>query len=362
MGELLEKIQNMGGKRAAKKPTGVYLLSSSPPAEQQQKPQHQLKQEPTRQSGQPQEPTKRPSQGYKPRRPAPKRPGAEQGKARRDSQEPLISSSLSMEQEELFPEQSMSQDSVMSLPNPKFHPRKDMVQKWERTSSADPLISSSAEDIVRIEPIETIPEDAKEPEPTASQPTSKYSFKDDDDDDDDDFGLEASPISFDLSGTADAYGHMDDNGDEDLDDSGDKDPDDFILEPPEDFSQSSLDKEAEESQSGGLTMEFTAEGNASEVFYNFEAIEEEDEDAESPLIARKVSPNPYPDFSHIGKRTKPGVGETRKKTTTGKGFKKATNPWLMQGNQFDSFDRRDALEEDDLPNVVYDEEVAALIW
>ena len=358
MGELLEKIQNLGGKKVAMKPTGVYLLASSPPTEQ---PQQQT---PTRQSGQQQEPTKRSSQGYKPRRPAPKRPDADQGKAKRESQEPLISSSPSVEQEELFSEQTMSQDSVMSLPNLKPPSEEDTLQKWERTSSADPLISSSVEHIAMAEPIETIADD-KEPEPAASQPTTKYTFKDDSEDDDD-LGLDASPVSLDLSGTPETHGQMED--------SGDGDQDDFILEPPGEFSQSSLDKEVEESQSSldkeveetqsrGLMMEFTTEGNGSEVFYNFEAIEEEDEDAESPLIMRKVSPNPYPSFGQVGKRTKAeDGGETRKKATKRKGSKKTAKPLLLDGNQFDSFDRRDALEEDDLPNVVFDEEVAALIW
>lgn len=349
MGELLEKIQNLGGKKVAMKPTGVYLLASSPPSEQ---PQQRT---PTRQSGQQQEPTKRSSQGYKPRRPAPKRPDADQGKTKRESQEPLISSSPSVEQDELFPEQTMSQDSVISLPILKPQPKRDTLQKWERTSSADPLISSSAEHIAIAEPIETIAEDDNEPEPAASQPTTKYIFKDDSEDEDN-LGLEASPVSLDLSVTPETHGQMED--------SGDGDQDDFILEPPGEFSQSSLDKEAEETQSRGLMMEFTTEGNSSEVFYNFEAIEEEDEDAESPLIMRKVSPNPYPSFGQVGKRTKAeDGGETRKKATTKrKGSKKTAKSLLLDGNQFDSFDRRDALEEDDLPNVVFDEEVAALIW
>ena len=359
MEELLDKIQNFGGKKAQ---PGVVPLSS---VKQHQEPRIQSGQPPEsrrlsgqpresrRLSGQPRESKRLSGQGYKPRRPAPKKP---EGRVRRGSEEPLITnSSLSMEQEDVFSERSMSQDSTMSL---KFPQKKEETQKWEWTSSADPLIpsSNSENNAVKIDSVDTIlEEEAKDLELQASKP--KYSFQDEEGNDID--GLGSSPIVLDLGASQDSPeeedGQMDDSG-------GGGDQDDFILEPPADFSQSSLDRETEEVKSKDQTMELVAGSDGNEVFFNFGAEEEEDED--SPLMMRKRSADSGPNFNQIAERTKTGGNvDTKKIKRAGSKTKGKTNPaWLVEEDQFDQFDYQDALEEEDLPEVVYDEEVAALIW
>ena len=346
MEELFDKMQNFGRKKAQ---PGVVPLSS---VKQRQDPRRQSGQPPEsrRLSGQPQESKRLSGQGYKPRRPAPKKP---EGRVRRSSKEPLITnSSLSME-EEMFSERSMSQDSTKSL---KFAQKKEVTQNWERTSSADPLIpnSNSENNAVKIDsakPVATIlEEEAKDLELPASKP--KYSFQDEEGND-----IDGSPMILDLGASQDSP-----EEDGQMDDSGGGDQDDFILEPPADFSQSSLDKETEEVKPKHQTMELVAGSDGNEVFFNFGAEEEEDED--SPLVMRKVTADSGPNFNQIAERTKTGKSvDTRKIKRAGSKTKGKTNPaWLVEEDQFDQFDYRDALEEEDLPEVVYDEEVAALIW
>ena len=353
MEELFDKMQNFGRKKAQ---PGVVPLSS---VKQRQDPRRQSGQLPEsrRLSGQPQQSKRLSGQGYKPRRPAPKKP---EGRVRTSSEEPLITnSSLSMEEEDMFSERSMSQDSTMSL---KFPQKKEVAQKWEWTSSADPLIPSSnsvpKNSVVKIDsakPVDTIlEEEAKDLELQASKP--KYSFQDEEGNDID--GLGSSPMILDLGASQDTPeedGQMDDSG-------GGGDQDDFILEPPADFSQSSLDKETEEVKPKDQTMELVAGSDGNEVFFNFGAEEEEDED--SPLVTRKVTADSGPNFNQITERTKTGKSvDTKKIKRAGSKTKGKTNPaWLVEEDQFDQFDYRDALEEEDLPEVVYDEEVAALIW
>ena len=375
MEELLDKLQDFGGKKAQ---PGIVPLSSTKqqrqePKRQSAQPQESRRlsgqpkesrrlsgqpQESRRLSGQPKESKRLSGQGYKPRRPAPKKP---EGRVRRSSEEPLITnSSLSMEQEDVFSERSMSQDSTRSL---KFPQTKEVTQNWERTSSADPLIPSSnsvskdnAVNLDSAKPVDTIveEEEAKSLEPPASKP--RYSFQDEEGNDID--GLGSSPIILDLGASQDSPeedGQMDDSG-------GGGDQDDFILEPPADFSQSSLDREAEEVKPKDHTMELVAGSDGNEVFFNFGA--EEEEDADSPLLMRKVSADSGPNFNQSTERTKTGRSvDTKKVKRAGSKTKGKTNPaWLVEEDQFDEFDYRDALEEDDLPEVVYDEEVAALIW
>ena len=375
MEELLDKLQDFGGKKAQ---PGIVPLSSTKqqrqePKRQSAQPQESRRlsgqpkesrrlsgqpQESRRLSGQPKESKRLSGQGYKPRRPAPKKP---EGRVRRSSEEPLITnSSLSMEQEDVFSERSMSQDSTRSL---KFPQTKEVTQKWERTSSADPLIPSSnsvskdnAVNLDSAKPVDTIveEEEAKSLEPPASKP--RYSFQDEEGNDID--GLGSSPIILDLGASQDSPeedGQMDDSG-------GGGDQDDFILEPPADFSQSSLDREVEEVKPKDHTMELVAGSDGNEVFFNFGA--EEEEDADSPLLMRKVSGDSGPNFNQSTERTKTGrTVDTKKVKRAGSKTKGKTNPaWLVDEDQFDEFDYRDALEEDDLPEVVYDEEVAALIW
>ena len=364
MEELVDKLQNFGRKKV---PPGVVPLSSA--KQQRQEPKRQSTQpqesrrlsgqpkESRRLSGQPKESKRLSGQGYKPRRPAPKKP---EGRVRRSSEEPLITnSSLSMEQQDIFSERSMSQDSTMSL---KFPQTKEVTQKWERTSSADPLIPSSnsvskdnAVNLDSAKPVDTIveEEEAKSLEPPDSKP--RYSFQDEEGNDID--GLGSSPITLDLGASQDSP-----EEDGQMDDSGGGDQDDFILEPPADFSQSSLDREAEEVKPKDHTMELVAGSDGNEVFFNFGA--EEEEDADSPLLMRKVSADSGPNFNQSTERTKTGRSvDTKKVKRAGSKTKGKTNPpWLVEEDQFDDFDYRDALEEDDLPEVVYDEEVAALIW
>ena len=348
MEELFDKMQNFGRKKAQ---PGVVPLSS---VKQRQDPRRQSGQLPEsrRLSGQPQQSKRLSGQGYKPRRPAPKKP---EGRVRRSSEEPLITNSSLSTEEDMFSERSMSQDSTMSL---KFPQKKEVTQKWERTSSADPLIPSSNSDAVKIDsakPVDTIlEEEGKDLELQAAKP--KYSFQDEEGNDID--GLGSSPIILDLGASQDTPeedGQMDDSG-------GGGDQDDFILEPPADFSQSSLDKETEEVKPKDQMMELVAGSDGNEVFFNIGAEEEEDED--SPLVMRKVTADSGPNFNEIAERTKTGKSvDTKKIKRAGSKTKGKTNPaWLVEEDQFDQFDYRDALEEEDLPEVVYDEEVAALIW
>ena len=119
--------------------------------------------------------------------------------------------------------------------------------------------------------------------------------------------------------------------------------DDFIIEPPEDFSQSSMDNEFDRQHK--LQLAAAKQGISDE-----EEEEEEEEEGGFPLSMKKFG----------------GLEDLAEERTNSADENDDDDGWegypVPGQDEFDGFDHRDALEEDDLPNVVYDEDVAALIW
>ncbi len=124
----------------------------------------------------------------------------------------------------------------------------------------------------------------------------------------------------------------------------------FILEPPVDFSQKDTDQEEEDEEEALQFM--LPETNSSALTYDFgpeygEGIED------SPMVDRRSEGRP-PEATDKREAEKP---------TWKKRLSETNNPmWLADDDQFDTFDRRDALEEDDVPNPVYDDDISQLLW
>ena len=114
---------------------------------------------------------------------------------------------------------------------------------------------------------------------------------------------------------------------------------DFILEPPMEYSQDS------NGPSDGLHFSVEA---------GFDA---------SPDGAVGGATEPDGDFGSLSRRSQKRLNAHRELEAAERSVRGAGSPtWAAEEDRYDRFDHRDALEEDDAPNVVLDDEIAALIW
>ena len=261
-------------------------------------------------------PTRRTSGDYKPRRPAPRRPPTQTSKPlkkRETSNEPLLGSSLSME-EEPFSDTQLSQSSTISLPE-----KKSRGLQHERKPSADPLLAGSqSQELPRRENPLFFENESKLTEDVHTKRETEVATRG--------FVIENFGATV---GQEYAAGDM---GGED---------EDFILEPPEDFSQSSVEQEEDmDVQDNGIFYDFGPE-------YGVE---------DSPMVDRRDQERIR---GQVLAETEEGYGIPRSSRKP----KGAANPmWLSDDSQFDQFDHRDALQEEDIPNPVYNDEVSELLW
>ena len=143
---------------------------------------------------------------------------------------------------------------------------------------------------------------------------------------------------------------------------GGREEDDFILEPPERFSQSSLDDIDYDGAGSGTGLEFALSktGPTDQSFsYHFGPTDLGDNFEEE--YGDSLGDHQTGATSSTTQEQKKKSSKTDKGSSTTK-VAMANSMWMSEEQEFEEFDRRDALEEDDIPNVIYDEDIAALIW
>lgn len=318
-------------------------------------------------------PARRTSGQYKPRRPAPKKPP--QRKKPSTSTEPLISQSLSQE-EEPFDDGSPSASSYSTTSLGRSPKKTDAQLPLERSVSAE-LVPKREK--LPFEGEETSRGAAKsffdkeprgkvsrlEEQGVAGSRREQYSFQHEAD-------LDSSPVDVDLDAVMEAakmdslvgeFGGGDaENG--------------FILEPPEEFSQpefsqSSGDREMFHHHAPAGSAKFFVPSDDAVGFSFGPDSEEEDNDEIYPvdiggkrLMAAPLSASAKPKDEYMFEDDF-GIPEgDDDDNERGHSQQVVANPppWIMDDGQFEMGFERDALEEDDLPNVILGEEEAALIW
>lgn len=137
--------------------------------------------------------------------------------------------------------------------------------------------------------------------------------------------------------------------------------DDFILEPPERFSQNSLDNELELEGGEHSVQEFTYQFGPDELLGD-DSEEDDGSLADPPPEASSKVKRQARDLARMNEKW----SKWKQKDMTEKKSEDVSSPppWTSEDQEFDDFDgdQYDALEDDDAPNVVYDEDVAALLW
>lgn len=324
-----------GNGKGMEKPLTKEPTQQVKPVEKPQKPQPQTQAPQGRQTS---------STGqYKPRRPAPKKPPGRPAPARptrarrgvETSNEALLSSaSLSLESDSSQSEFGSKSTTSLKLQSPAEQGRN---LKQERSKSSDALssgnISKSAMGKENPGFVEHEDVQVRKERKNAGRGTEAMSEG-------------ATALVLENEGAEESSlpsGRWEDE------EEGNRNS--FILEPPADFSQKDSEDEEEEE---GLEFMFP-EHSTSAVMYDFgpeygEGIED------SPFVERRnelQSPKPETDTSK----------QEPEKPNWKKRLSETNNPmWLVDDDQFDTFDRRDALEEDDVPNPVYDDDVSQLLW
>ena len=339
----LTQLRKPGGEQLSQptRPSGEQLAQPRASSGGQNKP--------TRPSGEQLVQPRTSSGGQnKPRRPAPRKapppPATGRSKLKKNtpSEELLLSSSLSIESKgDSFANRASSLDKSATLPRSSKEVKSEGLQR-DRSVSTEPLLPkedflwgeneymgsgnsqvSSGEQNSLFGMMEDQEGQAKQVQYTFSHTEEDY--------------LEASTVVMNL-GAQEAWKE----GESGQPPVEAEEEDDFILEPPVDFSQSTCSMEKEED-----ALHFAID---EQYVFQFGP-----DDSDSPAVGRRESNQP-------GDRTrKQGAGPLLG-VPWGKQQGGPTPTWLSGEHEFAQYDHRDALEEDDVPNVVFDDEVAALIW
>ena len=318
-------------------------------------------------------PARRTSGQYKPRRPAPKKP-PERKRTSTSSTEPLIVQSLSQEEEPFDGRApSTSSYSTMSLGRSlkKANAQQEVLERNTSTDLAPKSESfafeQNARDRGRVNPLFGRLEQRGAAGPRKDQ----YSFQHEADIDS--CAVEVNPDAvMETGGLDNLVGEF----------GGGDTGDGFLLEPPEEFSQpefsqSSAEREIEQLHApSGSAKFFVPSDNA--VGYSFGPDSEDEDDEEGGISmnigggklggAKGLTNAPPAASAKPGEEDKFeddfGIPENDDDNEGGYPRQVVSNPppWLMDDGLFEMGFERDALEEDDFPNVVLDEEVAALIW